>query len=80
VFEQLPQFSIVKIQPSYFDGYQLQEPPTNDDGSNRRLFEEGMVDLLLVGGSRGCGQRAELGWVRTANSTAVGIRSSKQKQ
>lgn len=50
VFEQLPQFSIVKIQPSYFDGFRRQDPPANDDGSNRRLFEEAMVDLMLVGG------------------------------
>lgn len=43
-----PQFSIVKIQPSYFDGFRQQDPPTNDDGSNRRLFEEAAVDLMLV--------------------------------
>jgi hypothetical protein len=55
VFEQLPQFSIVKIQPSYFDGYQQQAPPTNEDASNRRLFEEGVVDLLLVRRQRGAG-------------------------
>jgi hypothetical protein len=61
----------VKIQPSYFDGYQLQEPPTNDDGSNRRLFEEGLVDLMLV---RAC-------WVAVCgvNST-VAVSSSCQHE
>jgi hypothetical protein len=63
VFEQLPQFSIVKIQPSYFDGYRQQAAPTNDDGSNRRLYEEAVVDLLLVRraeGAKGGGWR----WAR----------------
>ena len=43
-----PKFSIVKIQPSYFDGFKAEAAPGNDDGSNRRLWEESMVDLLLV--------------------------------
>lgn len=45
---QLGQFSIVQIQPSYFDGFNAQPPPDNSDASNRRLFEEALVDLLLV--------------------------------
>jgi uncharacterized surface protein with fasciclin (FAS1) repeats len=48
LFEQLSQFSIVKIQPSYFDGYKKQPPPENNDGANRRIFEEQMMDLILV--------------------------------
>jgi uncharacterized surface protein with fasciclin (FAS1) repeats len=48
LFEQLPVFSVVKIQPSYFDGYAVQEPVVNSDAFNRRLFEEAMVDFLLV--------------------------------
>uniref|UniRef100_A0A383VJW9 FAS1 domain-containing protein n=1 Tax=Tetradesmus obliquus TaxID=3088 RepID=A0A383VJW9_TETOB len=47
LFEQLPVFSLVKIQPSYFDGYAAQEPVGNADNFNRRLFEEAMVDFLL---------------------------------
>jgi hypothetical protein len=38
-----------QITPSYFDGYKPQAPPKNDDGSNRRLFEEQLLDMLLVG-------------------------------
>ncbi|KAF6253389.1 hypothetical protein COO60DRAFT_424508 [Scenedesmus sp. NREL 46B-D3] len=47
LFEQLPVFSLVKIQPSYFDGYAAQEPVGDSDSFNRRLFEEAMVDFLL---------------------------------
>ena len=53
LFEQLSQFSIVKIQPSYFDGYKQQPPPANNDGANRRIFEEQMVDLILVSSKDG---------------------------
>jgi hypothetical protein len=48
LFEQLPVFSLVKIQPSYFDGYAPQKPVENADSFNRRLYEEAMVDFLLV--------------------------------
>lgn len=48
LFNELEKFSIVKIQPSYFEGYAQQEPIQNTDGFNRRAFEEALVDFLLV--------------------------------
>lgn len=48
LFEELPKFSIVKIQPNVFDGYRAPEPIGNTDAFNRRVFEEAIVDRVLV--------------------------------
>ena len=47
LYVALPRFSVVTITPSYFAGF-VTAPLPNDDSSNRRLFEEAMIDLLLV--------------------------------
>lgn len=48
LYELLPQFSVVKLQPSYFDGFKPIPSPGNTDADNRRIFEDAMVELLLV--------------------------------
>lgn len=50
LFEEMHHFSIVKIQPSVFEGYKAEETAGNSDESNRQLFEEAMVDLVLFAG------------------------------
>jgi uncharacterized surface protein with fasciclin (FAS1) repeats len=47
LWEQLPQLSVVSLTPSYFDGFKAPPPPGNDDASNRRIFEEQLLDSLL---------------------------------
>lgn len=57
LYEMLGEFSIVQITPSYFDGYKKPAPAENTDAFNRRLFEEQLLDMLLVraGACRGAG-------------------------
>jgi hypothetical protein len=50
LYELLPQFSVVQLQPSYFDGFKPIPPPNNADADNRRIFEDALVELLLVSG------------------------------
>jgi uncharacterized surface protein with fasciclin (FAS1) repeats len=47
LWEQLPSLSVVSLTPSYFDGFKAPPPPGNDDASNRRIFEEQLLDSLL---------------------------------
>jgi uncharacterized surface protein with fasciclin (FAS1) repeats len=47
LWEQLPSLSVVTLTPSYFDGFKAPPPPGNDDASNRRIFEEQLLDSLL---------------------------------
>lgn len=44
--------AVLQITPSYFDGYKPQAPPENTDDFNRRLFEEQLLDMLLVSPSQ----------------------------
>lgn len=48
MYDFLGNFSIVQIQPSFFDGFAPLEPIQSVDRFNRRLFEEAAVDFLLV--------------------------------
>ncbi len=50
LYEQLPQFSVVQITPTYFDNYKPPPPLENTESFNRRIFEEQMLDMLLVSG------------------------------